>query len=147
MALKAAAMQQEFMVAALYCSDVGLYNRFVISYQKELQDSDAQLQVYFMRVSAQTGADDYNAYKTQLANNFSLAGLKAKQAFCDDAKVAFDTALNPDKVSLAAVVIAVPDARGEDHNDCTDTAVPAVRDEKPTASPENAMRIAAAKPN
>lgn len=146
MALKTAAMQQEFMVAALYCGDVGMYNRFVISYQKELQDSDTALQVYFLRANAQSGPDDYNAYKTKLANDFSLTGTEQKAQFCEDARAAFDTALNPDKAKLADVVAAVPDARGEDHNDCTDTAANAPRDE-PAAPDDHVMRIAAAKPN
>ncbi len=46
-ALKTAAMQQELMVAALYCNDVGLYNRFVVSYQHDLQNSDAALLSFF----------------------------------------------------------------------------------------------------
>ncbi len=84
MALKTAAMQQELMVAALYCNDVGLYNRFVVSYQHELQDSDAALLGYFQH--GHGGSSAYHAYKTALANDFSLSGLHGMQAYCSAAK-------------------------------------------------------------
>src|SRR5215813_2220562 len=67
LALKTASMQQELMVAALYCNDVGLYNRFVVSYQRELQNSDAALLTYFQR--GHGGSSAYHAYKTALAND------------------------------------------------------------------------------
>jgi hypothetical protein len=105
LALKTAAMQQELMVAALYCNDVGLYNRFVVSYQHELQDEDATLLAYFQR--GHGGSSAYHAYKTALANDFSLSGLHGMQAYCSAANVAFDTALNPDgQRSLASFMSA-----------------------------------------
>ncbi|MBV9692536.1 MAG: hypothetical protein JO261_02430, partial [Alphaproteobacteria bacterium] len=73
LALKTAAMQQQLMVAALYCNDVGLYNRFVVSYQRELQESDAALLGFFQR--GHGGSSAYHAYKTGLANDYSLSGL------------------------------------------------------------------------
>ena len=78
MALKTAALQQELMVAALYCNDVAPYNRFVTSYQHELQDSDATLLRYFTH--GHGGASAYHAYKTGLANDFSLTGLHGTPA-------------------------------------------------------------------
>ena len=92
MALKAAALQQELMVAALTCDDVGAYNRFVVSHQRELQESDAALLGYFQRASAHAGADNYNAYKTKLANDFSLACLREHQDYCYTADAAFNQA-------------------------------------------------------
>lgn len=91
-ALKTAAMQQELMVAALYCNDVALYNRFVVSYQRELQSSDAALLTFF--VHGHGGSTAYHAYKTNLANDFSLSGLHAMGAYCQTAKLAFDAALD-----------------------------------------------------
>ncbi len=103
MALKTAAMQQELMVAALYCNDVGLYNRFVVSYQHELQDSDAALLGYFQH--GHGGSTAYHAYKTALANDFSLSGLHGMQAYCSAANTAFDAALNPEgQRSLASFI-------------------------------------------
>src|ERR1700744_2690794 len=93
LALKTAAMQQELMVAALYCNDVGLYNRFVVSYQHDLQNSDAALLAFF--VHGHGGATAYHAYKTNLANDFSLSGLHGMQSYCSAANAAFATALNP----------------------------------------------------
>ena len=90
MALKTAALQQELMVAALYCNDVGLYNRFVVSYQHELQDSDAALLNYFQH--GHGGSTAYHAYKTALANDFSLNGLHGMQAYCSAANTAFAVA-------------------------------------------------------
>jgi hypothetical protein len=81
LALKTAAMQQELMVAALYCNDIGPYNRFVVSYRRDLQDSDAALLAFFER-ARHGGEADYHAYKTALANNFSLASLHGMDAYC-----------------------------------------------------------------
>src|SRR5580704_13108267 len=60
-ALKAAAVQQKLMVAALTCDAVKLYNDFVRSYQKDLQASDKALQNFFRRVNGVSGTDDYHA--------------------------------------------------------------------------------------
>ena len=92
-ALRTAALQQQLMVAALTCHDVADYNRFVISYQSELQKSDKALMNFFLRQDARKGADDYNAYKTRLANASSLRSLRDPK-FCRSAKLAFDVALN-----------------------------------------------------
>ncbi|HTQ14053.1 MAG TPA: hypothetical protein VMH86_09270 [Rhizomicrobium sp.] len=91
MALKTASVQQELMVAALTCGDTVAYNRFVLSHQSELQDSDAALKGYFHRASAR-GDDGYNAYKTALANDFSLESLHGQDAFCRMAEAAFGAA-------------------------------------------------------
>lgn len=88
MALKTAAMQQQLMVAALYCNDVAPYNRFVTSHQHELQQSDAMLLSYFQH--GHGGSTAYHAYKTGLANDFSLTGLHGMQNFCAAANTAFD---------------------------------------------------------
>lgn len=111
-ALKAAAVQQKLMVAALYCSDVGLYNRFVISYQKDLQKSDATLLSYFQRTEGRAGAKDYHAYKTHLANGYSLDSIHAMQPYCHSADAVFDAALDPSSTSLTTFIAAqsVPEA-------------------------------------
>ena len=92
-ALRTAALQQQLMVAALTCHDAADYNRFVTSSQDELQKSDKALMNFFVRQDARTGADDYNAYKTWLANASSLSSQRDPK-FCRSAKVAFDVALN-----------------------------------------------------
>src|SRR6185437_9187615 len=46
-ALRAAAVQQRLMVAALTCHATDRYNQFVISYRKDLQASDLALQKFF----------------------------------------------------------------------------------------------------
>jgi len=108
MALKTAAVQQELMVAALTCGDTGAYNSFVLSHRRELQRSDAALQSYFQRT--RSGDEGYNAYKTALANNSSLASLHGQRAFCAQAEAAFYDAYN--MRSLEIFVAAQP--RGEE---------------------------------
>ena len=90
-ALRTAALQQQLMVAALTCGDVDAYNGFVMSHRSELQESDSALMSFFVRRDAQRGVDDYNAYKTWLANDSSLRSLRDPQ-FCRTADVAFDVA-------------------------------------------------------
>jgi hypothetical protein len=87
-ALKTADMQQFLMVAALTCHKVDAYNGFVLSHRGELQQSDKALLSYFMGRSARTGDDDYNAFKTSLANAASLRSLH-DPLFCASADTAF----------------------------------------------------------
>jgi hypothetical protein len=71
-AVRAAALQQEMMVAAFLCRDVDAYNRFVLAHRGELQESDRTLMDFFLKADPQTGDADYNLYKTELANASSL---------------------------------------------------------------------------
>jgi hypothetical protein len=137
LALRAAAIQQKLMVAALYCRDVGRYNRFVLAYRRELQDSDAVLMAYFRRSGA--GEAGYHAYKTRLANAFSMAGIREQERFCEGARAVFDTA--HDTPRLATLVFALPDARVAERNDCPDVRE-AHNGDAPSAKP--AVPVAAA---
>lgn len=104
-ALQVAAVQQELMVAGLSCRQDGLYNTFVVTYRKELQDSDATLQAYFLRFSTPA---EYDAYKTRLANRSSLRSTYDKRAFCDLTRSIFRAALNEGQKSLAEFALAQP---------------------------------------
>jgi len=119
MALKTAALQQELMVAALYCNDVAPYNHFVTSHQRELQDSDATLLRYFTH--GHGGASAYHAYKTNLANDFSLSGLHGMQAFCSAANVSFDAAFGGGQQSLASFISTVSVPGTESIRSCDTT--------------------------
>lgn len=90
-ALKTADVQQFLMVAALTCNETSAYNRFVRSHQSELQESDHNLLHYFMENSARTGDDDYNAFKTWLANAASMRSIHDPY-FCRAAEATFDAA-------------------------------------------------------
>ncbi len=109
-ALQVASVQQELMVAALSCEvdDVTLYNSFVTVYQQELVTSDEALQAYFLRRAPGTGTDDYNSFKTKLANNFSSSSGGDRPSFCRRADRLFHDALAGRKKSLAAFVLAQP---------------------------------------
>ena len=124
LALKTAAMQQEMMVAALYCDDVKHYNHFVVSHQRELQDSDAKLMSYFKRANgARAGETAYHAYKTGLANDFSLAGLHGMQAFCTAVNAAFDAAESPAAGPTLVTFISTQSVSGtESYASCEVTA-------------------------
>ena len=103
-AIKAAAVQQRLMVAALSCNAIQLYNKFVTAYQKELQTSDRALQNFFRRLNGKTGTEDYHTFKTRLANTSSLQSIGDINAYCASTKEAFDTALNSTKITLAGFV-------------------------------------------
>jgi len=103
-ALQTAAMQQRLMVAALSCDSAQLYNNFVKTYQKQLQDSDKALQAYFKRMNAQTGTADYHAYKTRLANASSMDSIHDITGYCSSAKTSFETALSDPNLTLANFV-------------------------------------------
>ena len=106
MAVLTAAVQQEMMVAAFMCHDVAAYNHFVLSHRPELQDSDKALMDFFTQASAQTGFDDYNLFKTELANASSLRSVSDRQ-FCRRANSDFEVALGRDE-SLAQVLSELP---------------------------------------
>jgi hypothetical protein len=91
MALQTAALQQEMMVAALMCRKVSAYNNFVLSHQAALQEADRTLMAFFQGLNAQTGFDDYNFYKTELANTSSLRSVRDPW-FCQRNKANFDAA-------------------------------------------------------
>jgi len=93
MSVRVAALQQEMMVAAFMCHDISAYNRFVISHQSELQDSDKALMDFFVQKDAQTGFDDYNLFKTELANTSSLRSV-SDPLFCRRVNANFNTALS-----------------------------------------------------
>lgn len=103
-ALQTAAKQQRLMVAALSCNAAPLYNDFVRTYQKELQDSDKTLEAYFRRLNGQTGTSDYHAYKTRMANASSIQSIHDITAYCASAKAAFEEALGSAKLTLVAFV-------------------------------------------
>jgi hypothetical protein len=114
LALKTAAVQQELMVAALTCGDTDGYNRFVTSYQRDLQNSDATLLAYFQRTGSTA---DYHSYKTSLANDFSLISVRNNR-FCDAANTAFGEALDPAHPALAQIVEEQPVTVNEDGDTC-----------------------------
>lgn len=95
-ALKVAALQQELMVAAFSCHDIGAYNNFVRSHQPELIASDATLKAFFVR---RVGEAAYHTYKTELANGASLRSIHNSDRFCGRADQAF--AVAGDSGSLA----------------------------------------------
>jgi hypothetical protein len=117
-AIKTAALQQKLMVAALSCQATQLYNRFVVSYQKELQASDQALQNFFRRLNGKTGTEDYHAFKTKLANNASMQSIGDITNYCSSAQETFDTALNSQKTSLAVFVSAQTTAADDAFSPC-----------------------------
>jgi hypothetical protein len=104
LAVQTAALQQEMMVAAFECHDVASYNNFVLSHQTALQEADAALLAFFARANPQKAFDDYNFYKTELANAASLHFLHDRQ-FC--LKVNLDYRAARDR-TLAQTLAEVP---------------------------------------
>lgn len=103
-ALQAATVQQRLMVAALTCHDVDSYNRFVITYRRELQDSDAALMAFFQKSASGTPA--YHAYKTRLANTAALNSVR-NDNFCRDAEITFRSVLRG-RATLADALATLP---------------------------------------
>ena len=112
-ALRAAAVQQRLMVAALTCHATDSYNKFVISYRKDLQASDLALQKFFRRLNGQTGTADYHAFKTRLANASSMDSIR-DTSYCANAEATFADALAARNKSLRAFLADKPagDERG-----------------------------------
>jgi hypothetical protein len=107
-AVRTAAVQQRLMVAALTCHAIPQYNRFVTTYQAELQQSDRQLQDFFRRLYGQAGTSNYHSFKTKLANTSSMDSIKDGLGYCADAQAAFDEALSDGRKSLTAFLSSQP---------------------------------------
>ncbi|HSM96548.1 MAG TPA: hypothetical protein VLT91_10920, partial [Rhizomicrobium sp.] len=88
--IKAEILQQQLMVAAYSCHMEGAYNAFVVNYRPELIASDGAAQSLFRRASAR-GTDEYQTFKTQMANDFSM-DYQNQDDFCDNAQSMFQTA-------------------------------------------------------
>ena len=106
-ALRAAAVQQRLMVAAFSCQAIDRYNKFVVSYRKDLQASDAALLRFFRRLNAQTGEADYHSYKTRLANASSMQSIK-DQGYCANAEATFVEALDVGNKSMRVFLADKP---------------------------------------
>jgi hypothetical protein len=115
-ALRTAAVQQELMVAGLTCHAIDAYNRFVIAYRPELQQSDADLKAYFVRRDGARGEAEYDTFKTKLANLSSLSDIANSTGYCASTRTAFDMAMQS-RQSLASFVadqrlmIALPEQK------------------------------------
>ena len=118
-ALQIAAVQQELMVAALTCDDVTLYNGFVVAYRKDLKASDDALQAFFRRRDPSTGTTDYHAFKTKMANAYSVRSAGNKGAYCKNAQDLFHAALGG-KQSLSAFALAQPISVDKSYATCGD---------------------------
>jgi len=88
--VKAEVLQQQLMVAAYSCHMEGAYNAFVVNYRPDLIAADGAAQGLFKRASAR-GEEDYQTFKTQLANNFSMDS-QNQDDFCDNAGAMFEQA-------------------------------------------------------
>jgi hypothetical protein len=115
-ALRAAAVQQQLMVAALSCRATSLYNRFVLSYRHELQASDDALKAFFQRRTG--GEAEYNAFKTRLANASSLSSIGHTGYYCSEAYTTFAAALSSDRRSLEEFVSGQPVSLDLRYSEC-----------------------------
>ena len=103
--VKAEILQQQLMVAAYSCHMEGAYNAFVVNYRPDLIASDGAAQSLFRRASAR-GADDYQTFKTQMANDFSM-DYQNQDDFCDNAQAMFQTAAEHRGGSLSSLMAAL----------------------------------------
>jgi CHASE1-domain containing sensor protein len=117
-ALRTAALQQEMMVGALVCKAAGAYNGFVVSHQSALQASDRVLMAFFISANPRGGFDDYNLFKTELANNASLRAIH-DMAFCARVAANFEAAAGR---PLEQVLTSLPNPVGTGNVACRETA-------------------------
>lgn len=107
-AIRATAVQQQLMVAALTCNQVSNFNAFQTSFGKELRRSDARLLSMFKRFyGARAGEKEYHAFKTRIANDSSIRSIRDNRDYCSSAQVVFAAALTPQKPTLANFVSGV----------------------------------------
>jgi hypothetical protein len=91
--LMVAEIQQRLMVAAYTCHDVDYYNRFVVTHRSELRKSDKRMLHLFVSHDGLVGDDEYNAFKTRLANLSSRESNDYPGTFCYRAQQLFTAVL------------------------------------------------------
>ncbi len=123
-AVRAAAIQQNLMVAASSCHAAPEYDRFLTRYHRGLQASDHRLGAFFRRLYGQSGTARYQAFKKRLANASSLQSLNRHPTYCADAEASFDLALSHRRMSLTAFLAARPSRAEEDFSPCVIVAAP-----------------------
>ena len=120
--LQTAAVQQLLMVSALACNEVASYNGFVVAHQSELQKSDRDLQNFFARLKTQTGSDDYNAFKTRIANTYSLLSAQDKDQYCALTRAALQRSQDRRR-SLQEFILTQPALLAIGYQSCGDIVV------------------------
>ncbi len=143
-ALRSAAVQQELMVAGLTCQAIDSYNRFVIAYRAELQASDADLKVYFIKRNGMRGEAAYDTFKTKLANLSSLSEISNVSGFCAASRAAFNQVGRQNLDSFVAgqrLLIALP----EQQLCAADPAMPVMASMESMPAPST--RLAAVEPS
>ena len=113
MAMRTAALQQQLMVAALSCGEIARYNQFVVTHRSELQQSDKALMAFFKRENGARGTASYHAFKTKAANISALESAKNRDAYCENARQAFDVAFDGKTMVLASFVRSQSNATAE----------------------------------
>jgi hypothetical protein len=102
-AIRVAAVQQELMVAALTCHEIGRYNDFQTGYGPELRTSDARLLGMFRRLyGGRRGEAAYHAFKTKLANDSEMRSIHDNPSYCLEAGAMLTTALATERPTLEA---------------------------------------------
>lgn len=140
--LQSAALQQQLMVAALTCHMSDDYNRFVTAYRSRILQSDRALRAFF--AGAPRG-EDYNAYKTRIANAVSLRSLHDPR-FCESARQVFDLALgrSGERRGLAPEPPQLIDTGYEGCRPVEDRLIEAQAAPHPAPRPAPPTRVAAA---
>jgi hypothetical protein len=118
LAIRAAAIQQRLMVSAYICNAVPQYNKFVLAYRGDLQQSDDVLKGFFRRSG--TGKNDaaYHAFKTRLANMASLESGRDPGRYCAETKALFNAAFSSRKTELAVFIEPRPTKWEKDFPAC-----------------------------
>lgn len=96
LALDTRVLQTELLIGALSCGQGEQYNKFVTSFQPQLQEQGGNLIGLFQRIHGARGTDKLNEFVTNLANDASKRSQSIGQGYCyftwDIFYEAFDTA-------------------------------------------------------
>jgi len=149
-AIQAAAVQQQLMVAGILCHDTDNYNAFQINFSKEMVTSDRHLLNMFHRLYGwRKGEEEYNAFKTRLANNSSERSNQDRMGYCREADAIFAAALVAQRPTLADFVSGVKVDEESPVDSCQIRVAPGLREAgiAPGILPRpNPLRVAALSP-
>jgi hypothetical protein len=106
LAVETATLKQRLMIAGFVCEAADPYNKFIIAYRKDLQDSDRALLNLFRRLQGRAGERGYDSFKTRVANVSMHDSADDPAEYCTSARATFRDAMAAPRKPLRTFVAA-----------------------------------------
>jgi len=93
LAVQTATLKQRLMIAGFVCKAADPYNKFIVAYREDLQESDRALLNLFRRLQGPAGERGYDSFKTRVANISMHDSAGDPAGYCANADATFREAM------------------------------------------------------